>query len=114
MTDRYTRISATLTFDGAGTFPWLQSGMRLKFRLDAMPRGNFLPNMGMRIDGVIQHGGNGQAQIDVIVDENTWPLLTKGATFTLHDSPSETVAHGSVISMLYPVDTPLPPVIDSL
>lgn len=107
MSDRYARVSATVTYDGRQGPAWLKSGIRLKFRLDDMPHSCFLPNMGMEIDGIIQHGDSASARIDVIADEGAWPLLKPGARFTLHDSPSEVVAHGSVEAVQYPVEDPL-------
>lgn len=107
MSDRHIRITATITYDGRRDFPWLQSGMLLKFRLDSMPRGAFLPNMGTEIDGVIQHGCRGSAKIDLVSDGATFPLLVADSTFTLHDSPTEVIAHGTVTSVDLAVTEPL-------
>jgi len=107
MADLYARISCTLAYDGRRNFPWLQSGMRLNFRTISMPEGSFLPNLGFEVDEIVQHGTTGNARIDVVADAVAWNLLVKGAEFTLHDGPSEVVAHGVVSSVTHPVDTPL-------
>lgn len=47
----YLRVAATIKYDGIYGVPWFRSGLRHKFRLDDMPAGHFLPNMGTEVDG---------------------------------------------------------------
>lgn len=63
--------------------------------------------MGTEVDGKSHYGATGPMKIDLLIDEVTRALLQEGATFTLHDAPSEVTATGVVLSVEYDVDKPL-------
>lgn len=105
--DRYARISAAIEYDGQPLLLWIQSGVRLMFRFDLMPAQHFLPNKGFEVEEIIRPGESGKALIDIISDENTWPLLALGSRFTLHSGPSNLVAHGIVTDVSFDPDRPL-------
>ncbi|WP_327210812.1 hypothetical protein [Rhizobium leguminosarum] len=107
MSTSYVRLSTQVTYDGLRGAPWFRTGLRHKFRLDDMPTGHFLPNMGTEVDGEIHYGTTGMMKVDILIDDVTRPLLREGATFTLHDSPSKAAARGTVLSVEYDVDRPL-------
>ena len=104
---KHVRLSADITYDGLKQFPYLGTDMRLNVRLAAMGEGEFLPNVGMTVDDVVQYGQTGHARIDVLVDDRNFPLLEEGALLTLHDGPAKLIATGVILKWIYPVTFPL-------
>ena len=100
MSDRYIRIEATVTYDGAKGVPWLQTGQRHKVRFDGMKDNDFMLNIGMVVEGEIHYGETGEAVIDLLTDSESLSLLKVGTVIGLYDSPSKVGAHGVVKSVV--------------
>lgn len=103
----YVRLTTVVDYNGARGVPWFRTGLRHKFRLDGMKVGNFLPNMGTEVEIEIYYGSSGEMIIDVVIDDDARPFLVEGAKFTLHDSPFQITARGTVLKIERNVAEPL-------
>lgn len=97
-----------MAYDGMRGVLWIRTGVRHNLRLDSMPAGAFLPNMGTWVEHDIWPGDEGLMLIDLVADAESLPLLVVGARLILHDGPSLVAAQGVVIGVELDVSLPLP------
>jgi hypothetical protein len=75
MSDRVVTLDVLVAYDGQRTTPFIGGGGRWNFRVDTMPNGQFVTNLGIDGDAPIAHGDRGALQIRLIANDKLLPEL---------------------------------------